>query len=86
MSGGWVGLSRERTGISGLMQYPSPLDLGYPPPVLTPSGGHQNTYSWQAGCMQPTGMLNVNSILLTIFFLPTMIHQTLYSSFYDTYT
>ena len=29
-----------------------------PPLVLTPSGGHHNTYSWQAGGMHPTGMLS----------------------------
>ena len=33
-------------------------DLGYPPLVLTPSGGHQNTYGWQVGGMHPTGMLS----------------------------
>ena len=29
-----------------------------PPPVLTASGGHQNTYGWQAGGTYPTGMLS----------------------------
>ena len=28
------------------------------PGVLTPSGGHQNMYSWQAGGTHPTGMLS----------------------------
>ena len=27
-----------------------------PPPVLTSSGGHRNTYGWQAGGKHPTGM------------------------------
>ena len=27
-------------------------------PVLIPSGGHHNTYSWQAGGMHPIGMLS----------------------------
>ena len=27
-----------------------------PPPVLTSSGGHRNTYGWQAGGLYPTGM------------------------------
>ena len=30
----------------------------HPPPALTPSGGHQNTYGWQAGGTHPTGMLS----------------------------
>ena len=40
-----------------------------PPPVLTPSGGHRNTYSWQAGGTHPTGMLSwiVNEIKLVIY-------------------
>ena len=29
-----------------------------PHPVLTPSGSHQKTYSWQAGSGHPTGMLS----------------------------
>ena len=29
-----------------------------PPPVLISSGGHWNTYSWQAGGTHPTGMLS----------------------------
>ena len=28
------------------------------PPVLTPSGGHQNTYGWQADGTHPTGMFS----------------------------
>ena len=27
-------------------------------PVLTPSGGHQNTYGWQADGTHPTGMFS----------------------------
>ena len=43
-------------------------DLGYlPPPGPTPSGGHQNTYGWQAGGTHPTGMLSC----LMIFFFAT---------------
>ena len=62
----------------------------YPPPVLTSSGGHWNTYSWQAGGMHPTGMLSCyncygitairtsikiyNDILRTIHCNVTIIH------------
>ena len=62
----------------------------YPPPVLTSSGGHWNTYSWQAGSMHPTGMLSCyncygitairtsikiyNDILRTIHCNVTIIH------------
>ena len=28
------------------------------PPLLTPSGSHQNRYGWQVGRMHPTGMLS----------------------------
>ena len=28
------------------------------PTVVTPSGGHRNTYGWQAGSTHPTGMLS----------------------------
>ena len=31
------------------MYTPWTWDLGYPPPVLTSSGGHHNMYTWQAG-------------------------------------
>ena len=31
--------------------------------VLTSSGGHQNTYVWQAGGTHPTGMLSYDIIL-----------------------
>ena len=43
-----------------MVEYPHPPDMGpgYLPPVLTPSGSHRNTYSWQAGSMHPTGMLS----------------------------
>ena len=34
-----------------------------PPPVLTPSGGHQNRYSWQADGTHPTGMLSCDKYL-----------------------
>ena len=27
-------------------------DLGYPPPVLAPSGGHYNMYGWQMGLLE----------------------------------
>ena len=38
---------------------PTPLDMGYGIPlVLTPSGGHQNRCSLQAGGTHPTGMLS----------------------------
>ena len=33
-------------------------DLGYLPPVLIPSGSHQNMYGWQASGTHPTGMLS----------------------------
>ena len=31
---------------------------GYSPLLLTPSGGHQNMYGWQAGGTHPTEMLS----------------------------
>ena len=37
---------------------PQTWDLGYPPLVLIPSGGHHSTYSWQAGGMHSTEMLS----------------------------
>ena len=52
-TGRGVGLTRvigiPGVGILGPMVYPS---------VLTPSGSHQNTYSWQANSTHPTGMLS----------------------------
>ena len=38
--------------------------VGPPPPVLTPSGGHWNTYSWQAGGMHPTWMLSCLGVFI----------------------
>ena len=34
------------------------MEPGDPLPVLTPSGGHPNTYGWQAGGTHPTGILS----------------------------
>ena len=63
-----VGMSREADW--GYVQrgwYVQGVGWGYvqrgpririPPLVLTPSGGYQNLYSWQAGSMHPTGMLS----------------------------
>ena len=51
----------------GMGVYPERICLGsvfhgtwdnHPPPLLTPSDGHQNTYGWQADSMHPTGMLS----------------------------
>ena len=51
-------------------------DLGYlPPPVPTPSGGHQNTYGWQAGGTHPTGMFNC---LMIFFFVQVCYQDTSY--------
>ena len=48
---GWVGMSKG-------MGIPWDIPRGYTPPlVLTPSGGHQNTYGWQVDGTHPTGML-----------------------------
>ena len=43
------------------------VDLPPPPMVLTPSGNHQSTYSWQAGVTCPTGMLSCVSYLCCVF-------------------
>ena len=56
MSGG--GYVQREVCIPGPMVYPHPLDMGPKiTPVLTPSGGHQNTCSLQAGGAHPPGML-----------------------------
>ena len=40
------------------------------PPVLTPSGGHHNTYGWQAGNALHTGMFScLNDYHLSTFTL-----------------
>ena len=46
-------------------EYPPPWkwDLEHPFPVLIPSGGHQNTYGWQAGGAHPPGMLSCHNYL-----------------------
>ena len=42
-------------GNSHIEPTPSPSPI---PKVMTPSGGHQNMYTWQAGGTHPTGMLS----------------------------
>ena len=68
MSGGGAGHVQEVflgdwyvCGVSvGMYTHRSPdMGPGIPTPwVLTPSGGHHNTYSWQTGGTHPTGMLS----------------------------
>ena len=40
----------------------------HPLPMLIPSGGHQNRYGWQAGGMDPTGMLSCLVKMFTNFY------------------
>ena len=54
MSG--VGLSRGWVSKVPWYTYP-PTDKLIPPPVLTPSDGHQNMCDCQVGSKHPTGML-----------------------------
>ena len=63
--GGGAGVSEgvitEKVGWCGYVSTPlQTWDLGYPSthPILTPSAGHHNTCSWQAGGMHPTGILS----------------------------
>ena len=57
---GGVGIPEKGRAYQGVEVYPPTWDLGYlpPPTVLTPSGGHHNTFGWQAGETQPTGILS----------------------------
>ena len=56
---GWVCPGgREGEYVQRVVGVVYPRSDGIPPPVLTPSGSHQNTFSWQAGCMHPTGILS----------------------------
>ena len=43
--------------------------VGTHPLLLTPSGGHQNMYGWQAGGTHPTGMLSCFKLKLQIHLL-----------------
>ena len=47
-----------RRGGVGMYTHPQTWDLGYPASVLTPSGGHHNTYRCQVGTTNPTAMLS----------------------------
>ena len=45
--------------IGHMVGYPFPRTRDLDPrSLLTPCGHQQDTYSWQAGCMQPTGILS----------------------------
>ena len=78
-SHGWLPLAPLAWDINTLPLHPLIVTSGghhwtlvqtcSPPPVLTSSGGHRNTYSWQVGGTHPTGMLSwiVNEIKLVIY-------------------
>ena len=67
--GEWVLTPRQRTCqdeySGGIHPPPQTWDLSLDthPPLLTPSGGHQNMYGWHAGGTHPTGMLSCTSFL-----------------------
>ena len=56
----WVDISDPRSFLRGVGMAGGTIQgrRRYLPPVRTPSGGHQNRYSWQAGDTHPTGMLS----------------------------
>ena len=49
------------------MSTPWTWDIEYPPPVLTPSGSHHNTYGWKAGGTHPTGIFSCSLMISGIF-------------------
>ena len=74
---GVVGIERERVdilvGVGIHRGYPrckytqginiQGVDIPRPVGILTCSGGHQNTYGWQAGGTHPTGRLSANEVV-----------------------
>ena len=71
---------------SGVVTHPldmGPAGGGYSPPLLIPSGSHQNMYSWQVGGTHPTEYFFVVDCILVSWKKFYLFLNVLSVSFYN---